>query len=561
MVWNSKSVFAFVLTVLLVTPNELLYAQQAGFQTSFLAPAAVHTPAIIPSVSDAEHLPYLRQLRKDNKISASAFKPSPSDLLIQQAEERFASGRKFYQEGDFDRARSEYDAAIAIMLQGSENPTDRRLFEARLEDMVDAIHHDDLSGLGGASQGDPSAFDKAPLDDILTMTFPVDPRLKDKVQTEVSRTSSALPLVVNDTVLSYINYFNTRGHRTMEGGLARAGKFRPMISRVLAEEGVPQELIHLAQAESGFMPRAMSRAAAGGMWQFVKFRGNEYGLHQTAYTDERFDPEKATRAAARHLHDLYNEFGDWYLAIAAYNCGPGNVEKAVERTGYADFWELRARGALPAETTAYVPIILAMTIMTKNAQAYNLDQVVPDDPFEYDTITTTAQTNLALIGDITDTAVPQLLQYNPALLKNMAPAAFEIRVPKGSGERLASALENVPAEKRASARMHRVEAGESLVAIARQFSTTAARITSANNIAGEELEPGSLLVIPGGYREPAPVVRAAMRPAARKGVLTATRKGTSGTRPAARNTVAKAPVHRSTTTIAQAKERRTALNR
>ena len=150
-----------------------------------------------------------------------------------------------------------------------------------------------------------------------------------------------------------------------------------MIQRILDEEGIPQEIIHLAQAESGFIPRAVSRAAAGGMWQFLKWRGNEYGLKQTAYTDDRMDPEKATRAAARHLRDLYHEFGDWYLAIAAYNCGPGNVEKAVERTGYADFWELRARGVLPAETTNYVPIILAMTIMEKNAAEYGIEGFTP----------------------------------------------------------------------------------------------------------------------------------------------------------------------------------------
>ncbi len=161
-----------------------------------------------------------------------------------------------------------------------------------------------------------------------------------------------------------------------------------MIQRILDEEGVPQELIHLAQAESGFIPRAVSRKAAGGMWQFVKLRGKQYGLMQTAYTDDRMDPEKATRAAARHLHDLYNEFGDWYLAIAAYNCGPGVVEKAVERTGYADFWELRNRGVLPAETTNYVPIILAMTIMEKNAAEYGLEGSAMDPPLEYDTVET-----------------------------------------------------------------------------------------------------------------------------------------------------------------------------
>jgi membrane-bound lytic murein transglycosylase D len=190
---------------------------------------------------------------------------------------------------------------------------------------------------------------------------------------------------VNDAVLGYINYFSNRGHKTLLAGLQRSGRYRPMIQRILDEEGIPQEIIHLAQAESGFIPRAVSRAAAGGMWQFLKWRGNQYGLKQTSYTDDRMDPEKATRAAAHHLRDLYHEFGDWYLAIAAYNCGPGTVEKAVERTGYADFWELRARGVLPAETTNYVPIILAMTIMEKNAAGYGSTSL---DPLEYDTVET-----------------------------------------------------------------------------------------------------------------------------------------------------------------------------
>src|ERR1051326_4325345 len=133
------------------------------------------------------------------------------------------------------------------------------------------------------------------------MTFPVDPKLKDRVREQVTATVSQLPLSVNDTVLGYINYFSNRGHGTIVAGTQRSGRYRPMVRRILDEEGVPQELIHLAQAESGFLPRALSRKAAAGMWQFVAFRGQQYGLKQTRYSDDRLDPEKATRAAARHL--------------------------------------------------------------------------------------------------------------------------------------------------------------------------------------------------------------------------------------------------------------------
>src|SRR5437867_1108125 len=223
--------------------------------------------------------------------------------------------------------------------------------------MVEAIHRYDLAGLGSAVSLDEPQFEKAPLEDILQMTFPVDPKLKAKVRDQVQATVSQLPLTVNDTVLGYIHHFSGRGKNTLIAGTRRAGRYRALIQRILDEEGVPQELIHLAQAESGFLPRAISRKAAAGMWQFMAWRGQEYGLERTRYTDDRLDPERATRAAARHLRDLYHRYGDWYLAIAAYDCGPGVIDKAVERTGYADFFELRNHRMLPAETTNYVPII------------------------------------------------------------------------------------------------------------------------------------------------------------------------------------------------------------
>jgi membrane-bound lytic murein transglycosylase D len=456
------------------------------------------------TVSDINAESYIEAVTKAETKPDRPFHPTASDLLIQQAEEKLQHGRDAYHVKNSDQARKEFDAAILLMLEASDNPSDRQLYETKLEDMVDSIHRLDLAGLGAATPpSDGPQFEKAPIDEILELTFPVDPKLKTKVQSEISGTSSQLPLVMNDSVLGFINYFSGKGHRTIVAGLERAGKYKPMIQRILAEEGVPQELIYLAQAESGFLPRAISNKAAAGMWQFVKFRGQEYGLNQTLYTDERLDPEKATRAAARHLKDLYSEFGDWYLAIAAYNCGPGNVGKAVERTGYADFFELRDRHVLPKETTNYVPIILAMTIMSKNAKEYGLDDLSPESPVEYDTVPMTAATHLELIGDMTDTPVSQLLQLNPALLKNVAPDGYEVRVPRGSGEVLSTSLNCVPAAQRATSRMHRVESGDTLAAIAKRYGTTAKSIADANSLASNNPSAGDHLLIPAAYHAPA----------------------------------------------------------
>jgi len=449
---------------------------------------------------------YLKSIeRQAAEKNVTAFKPSSSDLLIEQAEERFKAGKKFYRVKDSDKARTEFDAAVDLMIQASANPTNRTLYENKLDEMVDSIHHLDLAGLGAEAPSEDvqAQFDKAPLEDILEMTFPLDPRLKSKVTEELHATNSALPLVMNDAVLSYINYFNGRGRTTIAAGFQRAGRYKPMIQKVLAEEGVPQELIYLAQAESGFLPRAVSSAAAGGMWQFIQSRGNQYGLMQTAYSDDRYDPEKATRAAARHLRDLYAEFGDWYLAIAAYNCGPGGIERAIERTGYADFWELRSRGAIPAETANYVPIILAMTLMGKNAKEYGLDSVSPEAPVDYDSVEITAPTSLALVADLSDTPASYLLELNPALLRGVAPAGYSLHVPKSTGTALMAGLESIPADHRLGWRMHRVETGETLAAIAKRYGASPASIVTANHmLPTDQPAPGDRLIIPANYKEP-----------------------------------------------------------
>jgi membrane-bound lytic murein transglycosylase D len=424
-------------------------------------------------------------------------------------------------------ARQEFDRAIDLMLQASDqDPTDRLEVERKLEEMADAIHRYDLADFGAGAPVDQPKFEKAPLEDILQMTFPVDPKLKDKVREQVAATTSQLPLSVTDAVLSYINYFSNRGRRTLLFGLQRSGKYRPMIQRVLDEEGVPQELIHLAQAESGFFPRAMSRAAAGGMWQFLKWRGNEYGLKQTPHTDDRMDPEMATRAAARHLHDLYKEFGDWYLAIAAYNCGPGVVEKAVERTGYADFWELRSRGVLPAETTNYVPIILAMTIMEKNAAEYGIEGFQLDSPLEYDTVETRGVTSLTLVADILDMPATELSEMNPSSLRGKVPEAYPLHVPKGSADQVVSILRQVPSNYADAWRVHRVGAGETLATIGKRYNVMASNIVAVNKLESEQPQEGDRLLIPAAPRVEAPVRKAAPATAARRRPATTTASAT-----------------------------------
>jgi len=535
---RTKAIFALAVAAALTSAGCGYQQQQSTFRMAFLPPAPHGAPAAVefpeppivpqpnPYLTDVPAFLPAAPVMSDRRLKA--------DALVQRAAQRFERGKSYYQRRDIAGSRREFDAAVDLMLEAStQNPADSPVYAHLLEGMVDEIHRRDLAGMG-ASAVDEDRFEKAPLEDILEMTFPVDPRLKDKVREQVAATVSQLPLSVNDAVLGYINYFSNRGRRTFINGLERAGRYRPMIQRVLDEEGVPRELIHLAQAESGFIPRAVSRKAAGGMWQFLAWRGQEYGLNRTPYLDERMDPEKATRAAARHLRDLYQEFGDWYLALAAYNCGPVTVEKAVERTGYADFWELRSRGVLPLETTNYVPIILAMTIMDKNAAEYGIRDLQSDPALEYDTVEIATPTSMTLVSDITEVALPELAALNPSILRRVAPAGYALHVPKGAGDVLIPALESIPPEHREAWRMHRVGPGETLAEIGKRYGVAVNGIVALNNLASVETVEGDRLVIPAAPRAEPPQRRAASGPARKaparrqaSGISTASRKNGS----------------------------------
>jgi membrane-bound lytic murein transglycosylase D len=442
------------------------------------------------------------------------------EIRIGQAERLFEAGSALMVQGKVTEGRAEMDRALEVLAMAPAGLPERAALVRKHAQMVEAIHRLEVEVIGQGAGPEP-VFDPSPLEDIVDMTFPVEPGLKGKVRDQLLATVSQLPLELSDPVLSYINYFSTpRGNKRLVAGLTRAGRYAAMIKRILDEEGLPQELIFMAQAESAFLPRAVSRKRATGMWQFIRSRGIEYGLMQSPLTDDRLDPEKATRAAARHLRDLYRQFGDWYLAIAAYNCGPLNVERAIQRTGYADFWELHKRNVLPRETANYLPIILAMIIMAKNPGDYNLQAVTPDAPLEYDTIGLTAPTHLALIADLADRPLQQIRELNPAVLKLVAPAGYPVHVPKGSGGAVMAALESIPEQRRASWRAHRVSPSETVAAIARHYNTSAKSIAAANGAAQVELQPeeGNVLLIPVAYpgSQPAPRLRSnAKKPAAR----------------------------------------------
>jgi membrane-bound lytic murein transglycosylase D len=419
--------------------------------------------------------------------------------LIQRVEEKFASGEQNYKAGHLEAARKDFDDAVDWMLQSGYDPNSDPQLSELFHRVVDSVYTYELQAFRAGDGFNEAPAVPAPIDEVAEMTFPVDPRLKARAEEAAKNISHDLPLTVNDEVLSFLNFFQTpRGRAIVETGLRRAGRYRGMIARVLSEEGVPQDLIYLAQAESAFQPTALSRAGARGMWQFVAYRGQEYGLRHTWWLDERQDPEKATHAAAQHLRDLYHMFGDWYLAMAAYNCGPGNVQKAIERTGYADFWELYRRNVLPRETKNYVPIILALTLIAKDAPHYGI-QAEPESPVPTDMVKPGRAIDLRLVAESIDVDVETLRTLNPSLLRLATPddPAFELHLPLGSAPKFSAEIADIPPDKWVSWRRHRVAAGETLTAIAKKYRVTPKAIADANNLeSATALNAGEKLIIP-----------------------------------------------------------------
>lgn len=457
-------------------------------------PAA--TPAPVPEFV-REPLPF-----PEHAVNlAGLYDTQPAiDVLLAKVQVSFDAAQKEYKAGEFDKARKNYDQAVSLIVaSGFQVDSDPRLSDL-FDQIGETLHSYELNEQQNAEDEEVNPSTPAPTDELTDMTLPPgDPRLAGAVEQELMRVQHDLPLTVNDSVLQYLSFFSTtHGHAVVEHGLDRSGRYNDMIRRVLKEEGVPQDLMYLAQAESAFQPTAVSKAGARGLWQFMPFRGEEYDLDRTYWIDERSDPEKATRAAARHMRDLYDMFGDWYLVMAAYNSGPMNVVKAVERTGYADFWELQRLHALPKQTQNYVPIIIALALVAKDPALYGV-QIAPEKPAPVDVIHPKHSIDLHLVADATGADIDDLRQMNPELLRNVTPddPNFELKLPEGYGDKLLNGISQVPEDKWTSWRLHTVEQGESMSDIARHYRVTVPAIELANHLEPHAMIPaGFLLNVP-----------------------------------------------------------------
>ncbi|HEY6308713.1 MAG TPA: transglycosylase SLT domain-containing protein [Candidatus Angelobacter sp.] len=425
-------------------------------------------------------------------------KADPVPAMIAEAEKAYESGQANYKAGHLDAAKQDFNRAVDVLMQGPVGVKADDRLQREFDKITEEISKLEVVAFKAGDGFTEQQSEPAPIDEANESTFPVDATVKAKAEAELKTVHSDLPLMINDSVAGYINYFSTTGRGVFERSLVRSGRYRDMIQRVFQEEGVPQDLIYLAQAESGFHPLALSRARARGMWQFMASRGVGYGLRRTWWVDDRQDPERSTKAAARHLKDLYNEFGDWYLAMAAYNSGPGNVQLAVKRTGYADFWELYRRDVLPKETKNYVPIILAMTIMSKNPAQYGLSGVQPDPPERYDVIKVDYPVDLRLVAECVEASLEELVNLNPSLLRRTTPKdqSFDLHLPEGAGEKYQTAIAAIPKDKRVAWRYYRVQRGDTLTGIARKYHTTERAISQANGLQDTELTVEAKLVIP-----------------------------------------------------------------
>ena len=412
-----------------------------------------------------------------------------SDILIAQAE------------GDADRVDAQFELAMTELGTLLDHPgilesaRFRELYRSLVteyEDYYDVPADSLMIQRGDVFQLRADLF--AALNDVEA------PLLEDVMMPEIEPIETTIPMTMNRLVEQSIAYLRRSPEDHLYRWMGRAETYFPMIEQIFKEEGVPDELKYLAMVESGLNPTARSWAKAAGMWQFIAATGSAYGLEVTPWVDERMDPEKATRAAARHLKDLYEMYdGDWQVAIAGYNCSPRCIRRAIRKSGKANatFWDIYPY--LPSETRNYVPMFIAAALLTSNPDAADLRHVRPGPEYAYDYVPVEGMVSLKTIAEVARTDVGTIKALNPELRRESLPPtddAYFVRIPFGTADRFVAAYAALPEEAKRSGAEYVVRRGDTLSKIAKQHAVSVTALMHQNGLRSTKIRIGQRLVVP-----------------------------------------------------------------
>ncbi len=414
---------------------------------------------------------------------------SESETARAKARETLFQAREAYRNGDLEEAERAIRASHEVLTEmGSDDPETAALLRSS-EEWLYKI----LAALEEASAETPIP---AMLEQVEEEPEVTSPPSEEQIIAEIVA-GCDFPIDANRRVRQGMRYFRTTGRKTFRIWLKRSGRYLPMIRKIFEEEGVPLDLCYLALVESGLNPRARSWAEARGLWQFVGPTGRQYKLRQTWWLDERLDPVKSTRAAARYLKDLKRQFGDWRLAVAAYNCGPGRVRQAIRRGKTKDVWQLR----LPKETRNYVPSFMAVAILSKRPEVFGFGDVQIAQPLTFDEVTLDACTDLRVAAECVSTSYQRLKSLNPELHRWCTPPGvrgYRLKLPKGTASLFLSQYAQVPDSQKIEWQRHRVLRGEVLSDISRRYQIPMRSVVEVNNLRNpNRLRVGQVLLIPG----------------------------------------------------------------
>ena len=460
-------------------------------------------PVVTPTAAVA---PHSASARAPAQPAPTVPVEDPVVTLIASSDRYFKAGQKELEQGHFEAAKQEFNRAVDVLLESPYGARTEPRIREHFDRLVDRISTYEVRALATGDGFTEKKYEPASIDELLAMSTTLGtpnaaPGLKDAVQSDLLTATHDIPIPLNQRVLSYIELFQGRLHDFIEEGMKRGSKYLPMIQNVFRAEGLPLDLAYVPLVESAFKPNALSRVKAKGVWQFMVGTGLENGLRRDWYIDERSDPEKATVAAAKYLRTLSKLFdGDWHLALASYNGGPGRMQRALKTARVDNFWMLTEKSKiLPRETREYVPMILAAIVIARNPAQYGFD-FEAEEPATFDKVTLPRPVDLRRVAEWTDTSIDEIQALNPELRRWTTPVRdtqYQLKVPAGTAEIVSARLTDALSADLASLKYYTVKRGDTLPLIARKLHVSKADMAEANYLpAAARVAAGQKLMVP-----------------------------------------------------------------